>query len=136
MVFHRSVIALASFTLFIFATMLSGSKSYAVELIMIEQAHCPWCEKWDEEIGDMYHKTDEGKFAPLRRVDMFHPLPDDLQELKLGSFTPTFVLWDQGKEVGRLRGYAGDEFFWGLLDELLQKLPGYKSKLSPTKVSN
>ena len=27
-------------------------------------------------------------------------------------YTPTFVLAEDGKEVGRIEGYPGDEFFW------------------------
>ena len=37
-------------------------------------------------------------------------------------YTPTFVLMDQGAEVGRITGYAGEEFFWGLLGVELKKL--------------
>ena len=38
-------------------------------------------------------------------------------------YTPTFVLVANGEEVGRIEGYPGDAFFWGLLDRLLDKLP-------------
>ena len=37
--------------------------------------------------------------------------------------TPTFVLVHEGEEVGRLRGYPGDQFFWGLLGGMLERLP-------------
>ena len=36
--------------------------------------------------------------------------------------TPTFVLVERGREVGRITGYPGADFFWGLLDGLLKKL--------------
>jgi hypothetical protein len=36
-------------------------------------------------------------------------------------FTPTFVIIDAGKELGRIEGYAGDEFFWFLLNRLLNE---------------
>jgi hypothetical protein len=38
-------------------------------------------------------------------------------------YTPTFVLVDNGQEVGRIEGYPGDAFFWGLLERLLERLP-------------
>ncbi len=95
----------------------------AAELIMLEQEHCPWCEAWEEEIGGIYHKTTEGKIAPLRRVDIHEDLPEDLKSMTRGNYTPTFVLWDNGKEIARLRGYPGDEFFWFLLGQMLEKLP-------------
>jgi hypothetical protein len=33
---------------------------------------------------------------------------------------------ENGKEVGRIRGYPGEDFFWGLLQLLLKKLPPRK----------
>ena len=96
---------------------------HAAELVMYEQAACPWCERFDEEIGAIYDKTDEGRRAPLRRVDIHAKPPADLSHIKSGRFTPTFVLIDEGREIGRIRGYPGDEFFWGLIGDLLAKLP-------------
>ncbi|MCB1509583.1 MAG: transcriptional regulator [Hyphomicrobiaceae bacterium] len=95
----------------------------AAELIMLEQGGCPWCERFNREIAPAYPLTPEGKRAPLRRVQLHAPLPADLKFLIKGNFTPTFVLIDKGREVGRIRGYPGDNFFWGMLDQLLAKLP-------------
>ena len=36
-------------------------------------------------------------------------------------FTPTFVLIDEEREIGRIEGYPGQEFFWGLLENLVRK---------------
>ena len=33
-----------------------------------------------------------------------------------------FVLVDNGREFGRIRGYPGDTFFWGLLANLIERL--------------
>lgn len=38
-------------------------------------------------------------------------------------YTPTFVLIDGGREVGRIEGYPGEAFFWGLLEKLARDLP-------------
>lgn len=93
----------------------------ALELVMFEQEACEWCEAWNKEVGIVYKKTDEGKLAPLRRVDIFDPRPKDLKDMPTPHFTPTFVLMDKGKEIGRIRGYPGEDFFWGMLGELLKK---------------
>lgn len=93
------------------------------ELIMFEQENCEWCEVWFEEIGPIYPKTTEGKRAPIRRVDIHDPMPDDLEHIDSSRFTPTFVLIHDGQEVGRIRGYPGEDFFWGLLDQMMRKLP-------------
>lgn len=108
---------------FICFTGLPASQSEAAELIMLEQKYCAWCERWKKEIGPIYPKTAESKIAPLRMIDIHKPLPDDLKDLSKGRFTPTFVLMHDGKEIGRMRGYTSEDFFWGLLGEMLKKLP-------------
>jgi hypothetical protein len=95
----------------------------AAELLMLEQPGCPWCARFNQEIAPAWPKTPEGRRAPLRRVDITRPWPDDLADIARERFTPTFVLMENGQEIGRLRGYPGDEFFWFRIDELLAKLP-------------
>ncbi len=95
----------------------------AAKLIMVEQEYCEYCQAWNADIGVIYSKTEEGKRAPLRRVDISETLPDDLSFITGLVFTPTFVLVEDGKEIGRLVGYAGESFFWGLLQKLIKKLP-------------
>ncbi len=106
-----------------FAATAAEGVSLRTELVMMEEHGCPWCIRWNEEIGVIYHKTPEGRRAPLRRVDIHGAIPDDLSFLKRANFSPTFILVDGGREVGRIRGYPGDEFFWFRLQELLKKLP-------------
>ncbi len=48
-------------------------------------------------------------------------LPAGLALKGMPQFTPTFVLIQNGKELGRIEGYPGPDFFWALLDQLLQK---------------
>ncbi len=96
----------------------------AAELVMFESKVCEWCDAWHAEIGPIYPKTDEGKRAPLRKVDIHDHRPPDLDAIESVRFTPTFVLLDDdGQEVGRINGYPGEDFFWGLLSELIAKLP-------------
>ncbi len=103
--------------------LLDFGMTQAAELVMLEQDGCAWCLRWDEEISGIYPKTTEGKLAPLRRVDIDEPWPLDLAGINPDQYTPTFVLVHEGVELGRLRGYAGDEFFWVLLGEMLEKIP-------------
>ena len=57
----------------------------------------------------------------MRRVDISGPLPDDITLSRPVVFTPTFILLVDGEEVGRLEGYPGEDFFWGLLGEMLSR---------------
>ena len=88
---------------------------------MFETDGCEWCEAWDAEIAPIYPKTADSKIAPLRRVDMDAPLPAALQSIRPVIYSPTFVLMDNGREVGRILGYAGEAFFWAQLEELMRK---------------
>ncbi|MEQ9571629.1 MAG: transcriptional regulator [Nitratireductor sp.] len=94
----------------------------AAKLIMLEQPGCPWCARFNEEIAPAYARTQEGRRAPLRRVDITRSWPADLDFVARERFTPTFVLVEGGRELGRIRGYPGDEFFWYLLGDLIAKL--------------
>ncbi len=94
----------------------------AAELVMFEQAGCEWCEVFNREIAPVYGKTEEGLRAPLRRVDTAQRLPPDLAFIDTERLTPLFVLVDRGREIGRIRGYPGEDHFWGLLGVLLKKL--------------
>ncbi len=96
----------------------------AAELVMFEDAGCMWCARFNAEIGPLYAKTDEGRRAPLRRVESGKPLPQDIAFIETERFTPIFVLVDGGREIGRIRGYPGEDHFWGLLGMLLKKLDG------------
>jgi thioredoxin-related protein len=98
----------------------------AAELVMFEAAGCPYCARWNREIAPIYPKTAEGKRAPLRRVDIAGPRPADLAGVANIVYTPTFVLLEDGHEIGRIVGYSGDEIFWSLLAELFAKLDRIK----------
>ncbi|WP_296763819.1 thioredoxin family protein [Sediminimonas sp.] len=91
----------------------------AVELIMVEQQGCQYCIAWKQDLGPIYPKTDAGQFAPLRMVDMDDGLPADVAFKGPVIYTPTFILVDAGREMGRIEGHPGDDFFWALLERML-----------------
>ena len=104
------------------ALILTLAPARAAELVMFTQRGCVWCQKFDREIATAYEKTAEGKRAPLRRVDIARPVPADLAFIRRERFTPVFVLVEGGREVGRIRGYPGDAFFYGLLANLIERM--------------
>lgn len=101
--------------------MLWTLPSWAMELVMIEQEICPYCKLFDSEVGEQYSSTEAGKRAPLRRVNVKESWPEDLKGISHGQLTPSFILVDDGKELGRFRGYSGHKEFWALLQQLLDK---------------
>jgi len=102
--------------------LLVAGPAGAAELVMFEQKACVWCALFNREIAPAYARTDEGKRAPLRRVDIGAPLPADLAFVQRERFTPVFVLVDNGREYGRIRCYPGETFFFGLLANMIERL--------------
>lgn len=94
----------------------------AAELIMVEEDGCVYCARFNREIAPAYPKTAEGIRAPLRRVQRTDSWPQDLAGITPARFTPTFILVQDGEEVDRLVGYPGDEHFWFLVGQMLEKL--------------
>jgi hypothetical protein len=103
-------------------TRFTALPARAAELVMFERPGCAWCQAFDREIAPVYAKTDEGRRAPLRRVTFDAGLPPDLSFIAVERLTPVFVLVDKGREIGRIRGYPGEDHFWGLLSVLIDKL--------------
>jgi len=91
----------------------------AAELVMYRTAGCPYCAAWDRAIGPIYPKTDMGKRAPLRQVEIGSRSQPAVVLKSPVRFTPTFVLINDGRELGRIEGYPGEDFFWGLLERLM-----------------
>ena len=110
-------------TLALLLTPLSAAAA-DLRLLMVEQAGCVWCARWHAEVGDAYPQTDEGRAAPLLRVDLRAPMPQGIALQRPAVFTPTFILVEDGAEVGRIEGYPGEDFFWPLLGTLLSKAEG------------
>jgi hypothetical protein len=49
------------------------------------------------------------------------PLPEGLTIASHPVFTPTFILIQDGTEVGRIEGYPGEDFFWPLLAGMINE---------------
>lgn len=103
--------------------LLAPAAAAAAELLMFEDPGCGYCRRWHAEIGPGYLKSVEGLRAPLRRVDLRFGSPQGVQLNRRITITPTFVLVEDGREVGRVVGYVGADFFYEVLDEVLGRLP-------------
>lgn len=105
-----------------FAQTIAQSGRTGAALVMFDDAGCPYCRQWHREVGSAYRNSDEGRRAPLRQVMLRGGTPDDIKLAVPVRATPTFVLVQDGREVGRITGYGGADFFWSMLDGLMKKL--------------
>jgi hypothetical protein len=101
------------------ASILLAVPAQAFELLMFRRVGCPWCAAWDREIGPVYPRTDIGRRIPIRFIDLDQ---DDATKFRLKGpvhYTPTFVLIEEDREVSRIEGYPGPDFFWSRLENLV-----------------
>ena len=103
--------------------------SRAAELVYFHSEACEVCEQWNEEVGLIYGKTDEAKRLTLRRQSVHDDIPADLSFIKGVVFTPTFVVVEDGREVGRLVGYIRDYFFWEQVDGMIKRLDAVRGTM-------
>lgn len=91
----------------------------SLSLVMIEEEGCGYCRRWLQEVGPGYPLSDEGRKAPLVRIDR---MSKDAGRFARVVYTPTFILMRDGKELGRINGYPGPDFFWSMLGDILRKI--------------
>lgn len=107
-----------------FSAALIALPAYAFSdtfLYMAEEDGCMWCARWHAEIGPAYPNTQEGAQAPLVQFDLHGSPPKDVMFQRKVRFSPTFILVAEGQEVGRIEGYPGEDYFWGLLGMLFER---------------
>lgn len=99
---------------------LVAAPAQGAELLMVESPGCSYCIEWKRVIGPIYPKTEAGKFAPVTIIDISEEAPFEGGYTQPVVYTPTFVIVDDGQEVGRILGYNGEDFFWPILEKLLE----------------
>lgn len=85
---------------------------------MFDAAWCPNCHRFKSEVLPAYDETRTGRFIPLQLVDEGDDVWFELDS-PVNAF-PTFVLVDDGVEVGRFSGYGGVRGFYDELADLAQ----------------
>jgi len=125
--------ALGALTLL--AALFTSVVAHAAELLMFDDPGCVWCRRWNAEIAPSYPKTREGQQAPLRRVPIRDQARAGVALARPINVTPTFVLVENGEEVGRIDGYAGKDFFYPMLAELLRRIPPTQPRRVPPQRS-
>jgi len=106
------------------APSLADISAKAAELLLYTRKSCAYCQLWERQIGPIYPKTAEAALAPLRRIDLDRADGGGPALDPPVAITPTFVLMDGPREIGRFSGYTNDLTFWSMLGVLLQRMEG------------
>jgi hypothetical protein len=93
----------------------------AAQLVYVEWTDCGICKMFNRQMAWAYPSSAIGKKVPLRRVNILNRWPADLKQVNRPSYTPVFILVDNGREVGRFDGYNNPQGFARNLQRLLQR---------------
>ncbi len=111
-------------------TPLAPRPAIAAELLYFRSDACSYCEQWEDEVGGVYPLTEEAGEMALRSIDIEDTVPDDVSFVKGVVYTPTFVAVENGREIGRIVGYGGDDFFWQQMSMLMDTLKNVRATAS------
>jgi len=100
---------------------LPAASDNALRLVMVAIEGCPFCIRWQRQVGHIYSKSAEGKMAPLVRVRFGAKTLASFKNIK---YTPTFLILRGKTEIGRIAGYPGADPFWEELGLILKKHKG------------
>ncbi len=135
---HAIVIAIALF--------LTAPMSHAVELLIMDDLSCVYCKRFKADAGATYNESPYAEWAPLRYMiwskgyrphphewpDWFRAARDEGRINKVRG-TPTFILYDtppgedKPREVGRILGYRGEEWFYDRLQFMRETYETWKA---------
>jgi hypothetical protein len=97
------------------------TSAQSAELIMVDSRGCSYCKRFWAQVGNDYDETAASQIAPIRRV-LGRGWPSDLDGVAPAFGTPTFILVDDGQEIGRFAGFRNEELFWQSLNRLLPQI--------------
>ena len=84
---------------------------------------CAYCKAWENEIANIYLKTEFEDEFKLSFINFFSNV--ELEEYgisKIVKVTPTFIFIKDKTEVGRIEGYNGQELFWWQVDDVIANI--------------
>lgn len=95
----------------------------AMQLVVMEAPGCDYCALFRRDVLPSYETSERAKDLPIRFVDI-----NDEEMTAIGleapvDIVPTFVVLKNNKEIGRIPGYTGPEYFFHHINYLLTSAP-------------
>ena len=83
---------------------------------------CAYCKAWENEIANIYLKTEFEDQFKLSFIDFSSNADFEKYGIsKIVKVTPTFIFVEDKTEVGRIEGYNGQELFWWQVGEIIKR---------------
>ncbi len=98
-----------------------GAMAAETELVMIESKSCHVCKQFHREVGPDYNASKGASIFPLRMID----IDDGKIDISLQrpvTMTPTFIFVEKGKEIARVVGFPGREYFFKLVNGAAEEI--------------
>lgn len=112
--------------------LMFATPTLAAELLMIHSPTCVFCQAFMKDTRPGYSESEQAKTYPLRIIDisLFMNREWLRQQTRDGAIkpirgTPTFIVWDDNREMGRIVGYSGSELWYRRLDNIISNLNLY-----------
>ena len=119
--FSKLRVFFLSLTIFFFSLINNTFSDVRGKLLYFYTDTCAYCKAWENEIANIYLKTELEDEYKLSFIDFFSNV--DLEKYgisKIVKVTPTFIFVKDKIEVGRIEGYNGQELFWWQVDEIVE----------------
>jgi thioredoxin-related protein len=94
-----------------------------LELVVMEAPGCTYCELFRRDVLPSYQASERAKEMPIRFLDINDTTPEALGLDSDIDIVPTFVVLKNHKEIGRIPGYMGPEFFFHSINHLISSAP-------------
>ncbi len=94
-----------------------------LELVVMEAPGCTYCELFRRDVLPSYQASERAKEMPIRFLDINDITAEDLGLDTAIDIVPTFVVLKDHKEVGRIPGYMGPEYFFHSINHLISSAP-------------
>lgn len=96
-----------------------ASRQSAFEIVVVEAQGCLYCPVLRRDVLPAYEMTPRARSVPMRFADIGAVEAGALSLAGSVNSVPTVLVLKDGKEIGRLAGYAGRENFLRSIDGLL-----------------
>lgn len=97
----------------------SSARNHTIELLVFEHRDCVYCRVFRADTLPRYRESEHEGKVPIRFISIENT---DTSALKLNGsiqMVPTFVLMQDGAEVGRIAGYWAPDNFFKMLSNLM-----------------
>jgi thioredoxin-related protein len=93
------------------------------ELVVMEAPGCTYCTLFRRDVLPSYEASPRAKDMPIRFVDVNDEAAEGLGLQSPVDIVPTFLVLKNNKEVGRIPGYTGPEYFFHTINYLISTAP-------------